>query len=189
MVSVSLNPRQALLLAEIERHRPADAMEAGYQSEFRALLTMPGDAFGRAQFTPGHVTASLFILDQSAGALLLHHHRRLGRWLQMGGHVEDGETAVEAAMREGREESGLQDLRLLGDAILDLDVHSIPAGRGELDHLHFDVRYLAFALDPSRITMDRNESNQLAWIPLDDAESLMSEAASSRVIRKIRSRA
>ena len=189
MVSVGLISRKALLLADVERHRPADVMEAGYQSEFRALLAMPGDAFGRAQFTPGHITASLFILDQSAGAVLLHHHRRLGRWLQMGGHVEEGETAAEAALREGREESGLQDLRLLGDAILDLDVHTIPAGRGEPDHVHFDVRYLAHTLDPAKITMDLNESNQLAWIPLDDAESLMSEAASSRVIRKIRSRA
>ena len=189
MVPISLISRQALLLADIDRHRPADALETRYQSEFRVLLAGPGDALGRSSFAPGHITASLFILDQSAGALLLHHHRRLGRWLQMGGHVEEGETAVEGALREGREESGLQDLRLLNDEILDLDVHSIPAGRGEPDHVHFDVRYLAVTLHPAGITMDLNESNQLAWIPLDEAERLMNEAASLRVVRKIRSRA
>lgn len=189
MVPVGLNLRNAHLLAEIERHHPADALEARYQSEFLALLSAPADVFVRDHFAPGHITASVFILDPSGHALLLHHHRRLDRWLQMGGHLEDGEAPAEAALREGREESGLSDLRLAADEILDLDVHAIPAGRGEPDHVHFDVRYLARALDPAKIIMDRNESNQLAWVSLDEAESLMNEAASSRVIRKIRSRA
>ena len=145
---------------------------------------MSADTFVRNHFAPGHVTASLFILDPASAALLLHHHRRLGRWLQMGGHVEAAEDPATAALREGQEESGLTDLELL-PGIFDLDVHAIPAGKGEPDHLHFDVRYLARTASPDRITIDRNESNDLAWVPLDEAVALMNEEASSRVIRKI----
>ena len=181
--------RNAGLLAQLAGYQPADALEAGHYAAFLQLLSTPDDAFVRARFVPGHITASLFIVDGEARAILLHHHRRLNRWLQMGGHVEEGETTVEAALREGREESGLQDLQLAGGGILDLDVHPIPSGKGEPDHFHFDVRYLAHTHDPASIAMDRNESNQLAWIALDDAEARMNEAASARVIRKIRSRA
>ena len=63
----------------------------------------------------------------------------LGRWLQMGGHVEEGESPSAAALREGAEESGLTDLALLRDGIFDVDVHAIPAAKGEPDHFHFDM--------------------------------------------------
>ena len=181
--------RNAQLFAELVSYQAADELDARHYAAFLELLSDPTDAFERTRFGPGHITASLFIIDEPAHALLLHHHRRLNRWLQMGGHVEEGESTVVAALREGREESGLGDLQLITGAILDLDVHPIPAGKGEPDHFHFDVRYLACTLDPSGIAMDHKESNQLAWIPLDEAEALMNEAASSRVIRKIRSRA
>jgi ADP-ribose pyrophosphatase len=177
------------LRSALADYHAADDLEARHHAAFLELLSGPAEAFRRGHFTPGHVTASVFIIDAQARALLLHHHRRLGRWLQMGGHVEEGESTQEAALREGKEESGLADLRLISPSILDLDVHRIPAGKGEPDHFHFDVRYLASTLDPSGISMDRNESNQLAWIALEQAEALINEAASSRVIRKIRSRA
>ena len=66
-----------------------------------------------------------------------------------------------------------------------LDVHAIPAGRGEPDHYHFDVRYVARTSAPRKIVIDASESKDLAWIPLERAELLMNEAASSRVIRKL----
>jgi 8-oxo-dGTP pyrophosphatase MutT (NUDIX family) len=176
--------RHEALLEQLHRYQPVDELEAQHHRALVNLLTMPDDTFVRDHFAPGHVTASLFILDPSSSALLLHHHRRLDRWLQMGGHVEAGEQPADAALREGAEESGLADLELL-PGIFDLDVHAIPAGKGEPDHLHFDVRYLARTASPEGITIDPQESNDLAWVPLADAVPLMNEEASSRVVRKI----
>ena len=172
------------LLDDISRHVPADELESRHRDAILALLATSSDPFARDAFVPGHVTASCFIVDPAGGRLLLHHHRRLGRWLQMGGHVEPDEAPRDAARREGEEESGLGDLRLAG-AIVDLDVHAIPAGRGEPDHLHFDVRYVASTARPEAIRIVPAESNDLAWFALRDAEPRMNEAASSRVIRKI----
>jgi 8-oxo-dGTP pyrophosphatase MutT (NUDIX family) len=176
--------RNASLLSELHRYQPDDEVEARHHRALIDLLTRPGDTFVRGHFEPGHVTASSFIVDPSSRALLLHHHRRLDRWLQMGGHVEEGEDPAAAALREGREESGLTDLELF-PGIFDIDVHAIPAGKGEPDHLHFDVRYLARTYTPDRISIDRNESNDLAWVPLARAVPLMNEEASARVVRKI----
>lgn len=172
------------LLSELRAYVPADETEEGHRSRMVNLLTTSADAFSRGHFAPGHFTASCYIVDDG-GRLLVHHHRRLGRWLQMGGHVEHDETPAAAALREGAEESGLPDLRLVPRAIVDLDIHGIPAAKGEPDHDHFDVRYVARTAAPEAIAMDRAESNELAWVTLERAAELMPGAESHRVIRKI----
>lgn len=177
--------RHARLLAELETYSGADAAEERHRAAMLELLTSDG-AFSRAHFDPGHFTASCYILDQ-AQRMLLHHHRRLNRWLQMGGHVEGDEGPIRAALREGIEESGLRDLRL-DEGIFDLDVHVIPAAKGEPEHAHYDVRYVARTGAPDAITIDRAESNELAWVTLDRAAELMPGPESQRVIRKIRER-
>ena len=161
-----------------------DAYDGPHREAFLQLLRTTPDPFSRYQFDPGHITASCYVID-GGGRLLLHHHRRLNRWLQMGGHVEAGEEPVEAALREAAEESGLRDLQLAQDGIADLDVHIIPAGRGEPEHRHFDVRYIARTDAPEAIAMDVNESNDLMWVDLERAAVLMNSEESLRVLRKI----
>ena len=183
--------RHERLLEELKAYVAADAAEETHRRAMVGLLAST-DAFSRAHFMPGHFTASCYIVD-GQGRLLLHHHRRLDRWLQMGGHVERDETPSLAALREGAEESGLADLHFPGGAgaetgILDLDIHAIPAGKGEPDHHHFDVRYVARTRTPDAIAIDRAESNELAWVSLDRAAELMPGPESHRVIRKIRER-
>ena len=174
----------AVLLEQLDRHCPADEVEGVHRHDLIHLLRSVHEPFSRASFDPGHVTASCFIVDD-AGRLLLHHHRRLGRWLQMGGHVEPGETPARAALREAFEESGLTDIVPVTGDILDVDVHLIPAARGEPAHRHFDVRYLARTAHPELITMDGAESLDLVWFDLEEAAALMGSPESHRVIRKI----
>ncbi len=176
--------RHERLLAELHRYDPADSAEERHRAAMVALLEAP-DAFSRAHFHPGHFTASCYVIDE-AGRLLLHHHRRLDRWLQMGGHVEGDESPERTALREGEEESGLRDLALAVDGIFDLDIHGIPAAKGEPGHDHYDVRYLARTASPDAIALDRAESNDLVWVTLDRAAELMPGSESQRVFRKIR---
>lgn len=172
------------LLDQLGAYVTADPLESRHREAMLALLTVENaDPFSRAHFAPGHFTASCYIVD-SRGNLLLHHHRRLDRWLQMGGHIEPTESAEAAALREGREESGLTDLVIEG-GIIDLDVHRIPAGKGEPDHDHFDVRYVARTAAPEGLIIDRNESNRLEWFTLEQAAVLMPGAESQRVIARI----
>lgn len=170
----------------IAAYQPIDPRESQHREAFLDLLRTTSTPFSRGQFVPGHITASCFIVDAASSRILLHHHRLLDRWLQMGGHVESGEAPLQAALREGMEESGLQDLQPLG-GLFDLDVHAIPEGRGEPGHLHYDVRYLMTTARPEGIASDPNESNDLAWMTYDRAIELMDEEGSRRVIKKIRS--
>lgn len=136
---------------------------------------------------PGHITASAWIVDAAGERALLTHHRKLGRWLQLGGHV-DGETCVErAALREAQEESGMQRFRLRRwtDALvpLDLDVHAIPARGSEPEHLHWDVRFWLQA-EPGQELVISEESNDLRWFTPDELRAATQEESVLRMLRK-----
>ncbi len=116
---------------------------------------------------PLHVTAGAVVLDPGHGRVLLVHHVALGIWVQPGGHLEPGETPLEAATRELREECGDVMARPVagqGDVPFDVDVHPIPTNprRGEPAHLHCDLRYLLEAVRTDLTVSD--ESHDARWV-------------------------
>lgn len=156
--------RVASLRREVAAREPVDDRERRAQAEFLTALDRLDAPFDE-QADPTHVTASAIVL--SAAGVVLHRHRRLGLWLQPGGHVDPGETPAGAAVREVREETGLA-ARHAADPprIVHVDVH--PGGRG---HTHLDVRYLLHA-PPDPPAPHAGESRRVAWYALPDAIAL-----------------
>lgn len=109
----------------------------------------------------GHFTGSAWLVSSDGARVLLTHHRKLDRWLQLGGHA-DGDTDLRAvALKEAEEESGLAGLTV--DAgIFDLDKHWIPAHGEVPGHWHYDVRYVVRAGEQEDFVVS-DESNALAW--------------------------
>ena len=103
----------------------------------------------------------------------------------MGGHDEGENDPRATALREGAEESGLADLVLLSPAILDVDVHPIPAGKGEPPHLHHDVRYALATATPDAIHRDDAESIALRWFSLEEAAVAMDDPDATRALARI----
>lgn len=176
--------RAALSLA-LRKHAPLDADEAEDRGAILRLVETEPACFSRHTFAPGHITGSAFIVCPKTGLVLLHHHRRLDAWLQMGGHDEGEHDPRATALREAAEESGLPDLALLSDEILDLDVHPIPAGKGEPPHLHHDVRYVLATREPGAIHRDPAESIDLRWFTLTEAAERMNEPGGRRALIRI----
>lgn len=181
---------RAALDALLAAHDPADDKEAADLARIQAFVAATEAPFDRGTL-PGHLTGSAFVID-GGGRLLMVHHRRLGLWLQLGGHA-DGETdAAAVALREAVEESGLADLRF-HDAVrapdgrpmlLDVDVHAIPAHGAEPPHLHFDLRFLLATAEPERVQHQPAESHALAWLDLAEARA-RGDAGIVRAIGKI----
>jgi 8-oxo-dGTP pyrophosphatase MutT (NUDIX family) len=176
--------RQALHDALLA-HVVADAAERRDRDATAALVAGTDRCFDRDLYDPGHITGSAFVVDAGSGRVLLHHHRRLGRWLQLGGHDEGEHDPLATALREAREESGLPDLTPLDTAILDVDVHEIPAGRSEPAHLHHDVRYALRTSTPDAIGRLDAESLALAWLEPDEAARRMAEPGADRALRRL----
>jgi 8-oxo-dGTP pyrophosphatase MutT (NUDIX family) len=175
-------PSRETLLDELLAYVPSDAREAAMRDRLAAFVAAHADAFERA-LQIGHVTASAWIVDPSRTRALLTHHRKLGKWLQLGGHADGDPDVRRAALREAHEESGLASLRFAHDGIYDLDVHPIPARPGEPAHEHFDVRF-AFEADPAEPLVVSAESKELAWIPLDALAAYGADESVLRLARK-----
>ena len=141
---------------------------------------------------PGHVTASAWIVSADRRRFLLTHHRKLGRWLQLGGHADGDPDVFAVALREAREESGMETFDWLGapgdgsDPVpIDVDVHRIPARPGEPAHEHHDIRFL-LAARPGQELKISAESVALKWFAWERLESDFSEQSLLRLGRKAR---
>jgi len=140
----------------------------------------PQDAHRRTCL-PGHLTASALVLDARRERALLTFHRKLGKWLQLGGHCDGDANLAAVALREAAEESGIADLAI--DPIpVDLDVHMIPARKGEPEHLHLDTRFLVHA-PPGARERASEESLELRWFTRAEAADLETDDSVRRLFR------
>jgi 8-oxo-dGTP pyrophosphatase MutT (NUDIX family) len=154
------------LLAEFTHDDPGQLALA---QEYIDFVDRHDDAVWRS-CRVGHVTASAIVIDESEGQVLLTLHPKVGRWLQLGGHLESGDTSiVQGALREVREESGISHGRISALPIR-LDRHDVPCGRDEqgqpLASVHWDVQFLVLAPDAVDLVMS-DESDDLAWFSAD----------------------
>lgn len=140
----------------------------------------------RDNFDPGHVTASAFVINKKHDATLLVNHRKLQRWQQLGGHIEeDDENIFSAVLRELKEESGLSDVRF-EKRIFDIDIHPIPQHKGEPEHKHFDIRILVFVCGSEEIIPEEDEPQEVKWISFNAIPSYTSETSINRMVKKFR---
>ena len=140
-----------------------DAGQAAIREALLAYLAVRDDACSRS-CAAGHLTASALVVDDAGGHALLTLHPRVGRWVQLGGHIEPGDTTLAgAALREATEESGIEGLSISA-APVHIDVHPVTCSLG-VPTRHLDVRYLVRA--PAGAQEVRSEESvELRWWPL-----------------------
>jgi 8-oxo-dGTP pyrophosphatase MutT (NUDIX family) len=163
--------------------------EAEALERVRLFLSAPADPFARDN-PEGHVTGSAVVARPDGSAFLLVYHRKLGRWLQPGGHTEASDaSAFETARREVREETGISELHApFSGAILDVDVHAIPAHGKDAAHLHFDIRYLLTSDEASHAENAEDPARPMRWIRLEEAHTLGVDGSLARALEKARRR-
>lgn len=134
-------------------------------------------------FQRGHLTGSAWLINKNRDKILLTHHNKLNRWLQLGGHLESGEHAIEAAYRECLEESGIKNIKILDEKIFDIDIHMIPKYKNEEEHYHYDIRFI-FEADSNEKLLISSESKDLKWIDLKKIAQYNNDESIVRMIEK-----
>ena len=128
----------------------------------------------------GHFTGSCWLVSKDSLRVLLTHHKKLGRWLQLGGHADGDSNLAQVALREAEEESGLTDLTVEPE-IFDLERHVIPARGAEPEHYHHDVRFVVHATGSEEFIVS-DESHALAWRTISE---LVDDDAVEESIRRM----
>jgi 8-oxo-dGTP pyrophosphatase MutT (NUDIX family) len=162
-------------MAELRRvldaYLPRSDDERRDLERMRDLVRDAPDPWTRASAL--HITGSAVVVHPPTSRVLLRWHDRMQAWLQVGGHGDPGESDPFAiAEREAREETGLTDLVPWPDSaaphVLQVAVVPVPAGKGEPEHEHADIRYALSTRHPDAIAPE-SESAVLQWLPVEEA--------------------
>ena len=170
-----MNAEQLTVLAKALTQFANSASSHGAQQSAHAIsqfVDRTSHPWSRATLE-GHLTASAWVLDRTHTHAAMIHHRKLGRWLQPGGHIEDADMSWQsAAQREVTEELGLTAFIAMPDAeqLFDVDVHAIPARPDVPAHFHYDLRFLFVAdvdtaLD-DELKLNADEAHDCRWFRL-----------------------
>jgi 8-oxo-dGTP pyrophosphatase MutT (NUDIX family) len=178
-----VSPGVAVFLRSLEHYGLNHQSENSSVKLFTDLLKHP-DAFQRTHL-PGHITGSALIISPDRKMTLLVHHAKLNKWLQPGGHADGDQDVAAVALREAREETGLQSLALVSAEIFDIDIHSIPNRKEFPQHDHYDVRYLVQG-SPKETVVVSNESHDVKWVGLSEIDRYTAEPSILRMREKLR---
>jgi 8-oxo-dGTP pyrophosphatase MutT (NUDIX family) len=161
---------------DLEDWTPSNNDLEQIRAEGLRLLALDGSRLFRKQDSSCHFTASCFVFSASLDQVVLALHRKAGRWLQLGGHIEAEDASAScAAIREAREESGLTQIDLAFSHPLDLDRHDLRGSFGGCQ-THWDLGYVAIA-DPEEPMSVSSESDDVRWWRVSDIATEDSDLA------------
>ena len=170
------------LLELLESHEPYDEAELVSLERTKAFVRENVDCFQRS-LSIGHITGAGWLLDATGTKALLTHHRKLDKWLQLGGHADGHPNVLEVALTEAREESGIERITAVSCEIFDVDVHRIPARAEVVEHDHYDVRFLLQVQGAADYRVGP-ESLDLKWVSRDELTGLIVDPSVLRMARK-----
>ena len=174
--------KRQIILDLLGAYRPVDEQDQNQAHQITEFIQSHPDCFERSH-SQGHITGSAWVVDESHRKVFLTHHKKLNKWLQLGGHADGNPDILSVALREAKEESGLENIRALPIGIFDVDIHLIPPISQEPAHFHYDIRF-AFEALGSQNPKASAESHQVAWIDLERLSDVTSEEALQRMNRK-----
>ena len=176
------------LLSAIQAYKPCCEAEARDRELMLYALAHFPDVLSREN-PVCHFTASNWITNPDRDKILMVHHNVYHHWAWTGGHA-DGEADLRAvALREAREESGLETLRPLYDGIFSIQTlcvdHHVKRGRYVASHLHLDCCYLWEADEQAPLRAKADENSGVRWVPMGQVLETADEAVMDIVYSKL----
>ena len=176
------------LCRRIEAYVPCNAQEAGDKSMLlQAIDRLDAPLTRENPFA--HFTASSWIVNPSRTCALMAWHNIYRSWSWTGGHADGEADLLSVALREAREETGVERIRPLSRDIYSLEVLPVNAhikrGKYVCTHLHLNVTFLLEADDAQPLRSKPDENSAVAWLPLSDTEVNEVEPFMAEIYKKL----
>ena len=161
-----------MIIQDIEQYQPCNEQEIRDKTVILDFIQNNPDAFERSNLI-AHVTASSWIVNADRSKVLMVYHKIYDSWSWTGGHADGVENLLDVALREAREETGIQHVHPVSENIYSIEVLTVEGHekRGEYvpSHLHLNVTYLLEADEKDELKVCEDENTGVKWFSLKDA--------------------
>ena len=166
------------LTAQLRAFRPWNEQEARDRDVLLRLLELGQAPYGRED--PAHLTASAWVTGPNRDRVLLAYHNLYNSWAWLGGHADGERDLLSAALREVREESGLEDVRPVSPDIYSVEILTVDGrekrGQYVSSHLHLNVTFLLEADPGAPVRCKPDENSRVGWFGLEEAVAASAES-------------
>ena len=180
------------LIEEIKSYKTNDELELiDQQTMLEFLYSYKAKAFDRAN-NIAHFTASAIVVNTNKTKVLFAYHLIYKTFAWRGGHADGNPDLYQVALKEAKEESGLNNLKPFNDKIMSLEVLPVMAHlkKGNIvpNHLHLNVTYVLIANEEDTLKIKEDENSALAWLEINDLDKYVNEKDMIKIYQKILNR-
>lgn len=176
------------LKQQIQNYQPYNEQEIKdkevmlkYLATFDNLLTRKNEF--------AHFTASAWVVNKERTKVLMIYHNIYQSWAWTGGHADGEENLQKVALREVEEETGLQNLELMDDAIYSLEILTVNGhvkrGKYVSSHLHLNLTFLMEADEQEATKIKQDENSGVKWVSIEEATKVTNEVQMMPIYKKL----
>jgi len=160
------------LIKDIEKYVPFNEQEKKDQSVILNFIKNNNDAFERSNLM-AHITASAWVVNPSRSKVLMIYHNIYNSWSWLGGHADGEFDLLSVAIKEVKEESGVNNVRPVSEEIFSMETLTVDGhekkGQYIPSHLHLNITYLLEVDDESELHIKADENSGVAWFTPEEA--------------------
>ena len=156
---------------EIRAYTPQNEQEAADQRLILEYIRLFPDNILTRDNEIAHLSSSGFVVNADGTRVLMAHHNIYRVWAWTGGHADGEGDLLSVALREAREETGVEHIRPLSPAIASLDIlpvwGHVKRGKWVPSHQHLNVSYLLVADERDALQIREGENSRVGWLPAE----------------------
>lgn len=177
------------LKSEIESYIPKTIEEKMNKQLILISMEEKKEVLLKRECLLNHFTTSALVFDEKKEHILLVHHNIYKTWAFIGGHADGNPNLLEGAIKEVKEETGLEDVRPYQKEIAAIDILTTSAhyknGKYVPSHLHFNVMYILQGNIKNEIRKKPDENSDVKWIEIEEMEKYIKEPEMIQLMKKV----
>ncbi len=159
------------LREQLENYLPVNEQEARDKKLLLDWIASGKDILTRENEV-AHLTASAWVVSPDRKYVLMAYHNLYNSWAWLGGHADGDSDLLRVALKEAREESGIESVHPVTEEIISVETLCVNGhekrGRYVPSHLHLNVTYLLQADPAQMLRVKPDENSAVAWIAVED---------------------